>query len=326
MEQSLAQEFKKTLVAAHEAFPEKLANLVVLLVPASNKPVYVSPQIADQLTNSTAAIRKAVKEIANDMRARNHVGKAYSKYKLNETPVRLIALNSDSITGAFADPYTPYTKEMDAIFTLDHELGHLILWNGSRSIFGTSPQLAESAADAFAMLRHIQRFGKNTDQAGRLCERLANLVVMRCDTEHYTSNAVQRAIEIADEMGDDLFKLSLRETARLAAEIADDNHLDQRTLDKIGMAYVPIAMDPAYINDWDKLCRKTIEIMREHRHDAEIFKAGKRCLNSPMLKRFMAREAMPKRDVYWKKALAFVNTHDPHARPKRRSANPGMRP
>ena len=57
MKTSLAKTFHETAAAAHDAFPKELKTLVLLLLPASDTPVYVSPEVADQLTKSTAAVK-----------------------------------------------------------------------------------------------------------------------------------------------------------------------------------------------------------------------------------------------------------------------------
>ena len=171
MQQSLEQTFNETAAAAYKAFPQQLARLVVLLVPDTDKPVYVSPEVAGQLTQSTAAIGDAVARATRYMRDRSWAAYAERDHRLAGTRVNLIALDHEKTAGFFS---ARYTKEMKLIFTLDHEIGHHIMRNGF-PVGGVSPQEAESAADAFAMLRHIQRFGKNTDQAGNICESVAAL-------------------------------------------------------------------------------------------------------------------------------------------------------
>jgi len=309
MQSSLAQEFNKTATAAYRVFPKELERLTVLLVPSSDAPVYVSPTVARALTQSTAAVNDSVRELAKTMHDLNAVGVASNGYTLGGTPVNLIALqDSSEIKGLFSDRFT---REMDIIFTLDHEIGHHIVKNGhpTSRFFGASPHLTESAADAFAMLRHIQRFGKNTDQAGNLAQKVAGYAVLFADTEHYTTNALQRAIKVADEMGDYIFSLPLHQTAELAAKIAAESELDRKALKRIRDAYKSCArncearignrrdvLTKLYDGDKDACalyCRETLAVMRRHQNDPAVFKAGKEFLNYPPVKKFMMEAAAP---------------------------------
>ena len=118
MKTSLAQTFNETASAAYEAFPKKLKKLVILLTPSADTPVYVSPEVANQLTKDTAAIKADVKNLANVMRFFNFVGMADKNYSLAGTPVNLIALDSKTARGLFS---RRYTKAMLIIF-LDRKI------------------------------------------------------------------------------------------------------------------------------------------------------------------------------------------------------------
>jgi hypothetical protein len=344
MEQSLAQEFNDTAAAAYAAFPEQLARLVILLTPDTDTPVYVSPQVADELTKSTAEIREAVAKYTGVLKANNASGLAEYKASLAGTPVNLIALDSKNIMGIFTERFT---KEMRAIFNLDHEIGHHIIRNGTPSLEkGVTLHKSECAADAFAMLRHIQRYGKNTDRAGNRSENIAYCITLLSDMVHYTSAALQQAFEVADKMGDDFFKLSLHETAELAATIADDTALVGVTLKKIAEAYLPVAnyckanmgngqeiVRKLYDADATEahtiLCQGVVSVMANpaNSNDPDIFNAGKRFLSAPQLKEFMTKAAATETGGYWKSALGFINTHKPDASQQTpRSTSPGMKP
>jgi hypothetical protein len=343
MQQSLAQEFNETAAAAYAAFPAQLARLAILLASDTEAPVYVSPQVAQELTKSTSAIRQAVATYAGILKAKNAAGLSERNALLAGTPVNLIALDSENIPGLFNGRFT---KEMRAIFNLDHEIGHHIVRNGLPSPEkGVTLHKAEAAADAFAALRHIQRFGKNTGQAGNRAENIAYCIILFSDMVHYTSGAIQRAFGIADEMGDDFFNLPLQETAELAAKIADETALDGLTLKKIAEAYLPIAgycrasmgspqeivrklYDPEATEALAVFCQGTVTVMANpvHRSDADIFNAGKRFLSAPQLQEFMTKAAAADTGGYWKSALDFINTHNPHTPQPQRGANPDVKP
>jgi hypothetical protein len=331
-QQSLAHIFHATAAAAHEEFPRELERLVVLLVPHTNKPVYVSPAVAKELTKSVSVIRQVVRSLTEAMHDQNASGLAQANFDFACADVNLIALDGENVLS-----FGRFTKKMQALYALDHEIGHHILRNGFPSVFKGSPHLAESAADAFAVLRHIQRFRKNTDQIGFKAARAAASLVLFGDAEHYTANAVQRAVEVAADKGKDFFTLSLRETAELAAQIADDTHLDNRRLKKLTDAYQPVAdYCAAHIGDaWEvngrlnagdeaalaAVCRRTLAVMRKRKNDADILKAGKQFLSLPRHRNFMVQAAAAGTGGYWKNALAFLDagaSQQPH------SKSPGM--
>lgn len=352
MQHPLARIFNDTAAAAYKAFPQQLARLVVLVVPDAEMPVYISPQVAEELTRSISplgralkkltgktpsplqalellagadpqtALKRSIRKIERRMRADHASGYAQRNYKVAGLPVNLIGLHSENILGIFSGRYT---KEMQAVFTLDHEIGHLVLRNG----FASDAHKAESAAEAFAMLRHIQRYGKDTDQLGDMAGRVAASIVLFSDTEHYTTEAVQRAIKKADELGESFFRLSLFDTARLAEDIGDACASDI-SLIKIRDAYLPVAQvcetrlgplmdvgrkicneDPAA---YALFCRETVAVMRRYQHDPDIFRAGQQFLSWPPVQKFMTQAAQTSDD--WKQALVFINTHHNTQPPK----------
>jgi len=318
MQASLAQTFNAAAAAAYEAFPEKLARLAVI-IPHAEAPLYVSPQVASELTTDTAALKKALQEIWDEMHAIRADGIAEQRHNLAGTPVKLIALlDSEEIHGALPDRFTP---EMRMFFTLNHEIGHQILSNGHYPL--ASSHLAESAADTFATLRHLQLFGMDTGLADYLCDSRSSFIVLDTWPEHYSMASIQRAFEVAEEMGETFLNLPLQETAALAAKIADENHLAGKTLTKIHGAFSPVreifkpyangtARDPSqYHMD---ICLKALSVMEENRDDPDIFTAGKRFLTSGGRKEFLTETAGLL--GYWKEKLDFINTYEPKVPPK----------
>jgi hypothetical protein len=245
-------------------------------------------------------IKYALENMKRTMDEKKWAAFADRDYILGGTHINLIALGNK--------PTRPNlswrnTQAMQLLFDLDHEIGHHILKNGFQYP-GVSGQTAESAADAYAMLRHIQRFGKNTDYAGAYSKEKAFHVVLESDAEHYTSDAVLRAIQLADEMGEGIFKLSLRETAARAEKIADDCHLDDRRLKKIHNAFRPAAEAHNRKKSAMIIHGEIISVMRKYRRDPDVFNAGKRFLSRPSDKKIIKELAQT--DRYWQKVSDFL--------------------
>jgi hypothetical protein len=320
MQQSLVKEFSKTAAQAHEAFPDALAMLVVLLVSDTDTPVFVAPIAAEKLTKNTMTLQAAIRKVAQQIVETNSTGIASAHYALANTIVSLIALDN-----RYTDNYPQnFTKEMDAIFTLDHEIGHLIITKGP----SPNEHLSECAADAFATLRHIQRFGKSTDILEYLRDKTVQGAIFDTEIAHYTTDAIELASKEADKMGNRFFELSLRETAILAAKIADEARLAKEALINIQSAYQPIAEHHQTHGRIDAdTVRSIIDVMNEHRNDPDVIKIGKRFLNARRLQAFIKKSAAADTSGYWKQALAFLNTHKTEtSQQPPRSTTPGMKP
>ncbi len=312
MKKSLVQEFNATSAAAQAAFPRQLERLVVLLVPTSDTPVYVAPAVARTLSKNISSVKNAVARFSYKMQKQGWAGFANRSEYVGGANVNLIALKGN-LPGTF---YKSCTKEMRELFVLDHELGHHVTKKGNGWYSG---EMKESSADAFAVLRHVQRFGKDTLFIKRRGNIVAKNIVLHGDTAHYTTDTIHGALKVAAER--DISKLSLEETAALAQEIADDTVLDVKTGLKVRQAYFPVyqacrqqiggvyeVVDKICERDgkaYDLFCRKTVAVMRAHASDADIFRAGKRFLAGyPPFVKFMKKQA--KTDAFYKDALDFL--------------------
>lgn len=316
MQDSLAEEFNKTAVEAHAVFPHDLDNLVLLLPQTSETPVYVSPEIAQQLTENIAEVKTLILGFKALMYQESAGGVAVPQFPLAGMTVRLIALDQEDVPGLFSDRYT---REMRIIFNLDHEIGHHILKNG-HPYRGVSEGEGETVCDVFAMLRHIQRFGNDTDNAGYFAESRAYTIVLLANAEHYTTNAVQGAIQYAAKK--DISRLSLEDTAALAEKIAKISRVDDETLEKVREAFAPAHENfkimfgdlsgiskAFYSGDKDAygfICSELLATMEEHQADPDVMKAGRQFFSYPPIRNFVIESA--KTEPYWQAALAFIES------------------
>jgi len=321
MQQSLAQTLNEVAKEAAEAFPNELGRLAVV-IPGADKPIaFISPAAAKDMAKNPAAINEAVDGVAQRLDRTGAVSYTRGSYDLAGAYINLIALaNPKEIVGNFSDRHT---KEMQTVFTLDHQIGLHAVKSGA----SLSANKLQSAAEAYAMLRHIQRYGTNTDLAAiRTNDAAANLVLF-ANTAHYTADTLQQVTEMANSMGKEFFKLPPRRLAEMAAQIADDNHPDLRTLRKLKSAFKPVAsridgdvFDKLANKDPQTcamLCRETLAVMQKNAGNAAIIKAGKRFLSTPALKEFITAKAATG-DKASQQALALINKPDPQSPNKRR--------
>ncbi|MFH1158999.1 MAG: hypothetical protein V1721_09025 [Pseudomonadota bacterium] len=308
MQESSAQKLGKAAAAAHKAFPEELKDLVVLTT-SSELPAYIAPEIANRLAKSTAILREIVKRATDYMREQNSTGFTNTAYALDGVVVKLLALNENP-KALFS---TRFTREMKVAAVFDHEVGHLAVENGLPS--GTvSEHLAECAATAYAALRHVQQFGKETEFFEY--HNYASQIVFGVSPKHYTDDVIQRVKQLAEET--DVSGLSLRETAELAGKIALECSLDEKTLEKISAAFRPVA--DAYKEAGggfeDAFLQKCVQVMLLHKDDPDISKAGKRYLNYPPVKEYIKNKA--KTEPGWEDALDFIK--NPPVTPLKKSS------
>lgn len=308
---TLREEFRRTIAAEADAFPDKLSRLVVAL-PSSGTPVYVSPEVAAALTEKTDRVKKEIRKMIGDLRQKGFAGVNYPRTVFAGEVVGLIAF--DTPRGFFSKGYS---REMWRLFVLDHELGHRVVRNGSYR--DVSVNHAESAADAHAMLRHIQRYGNDTNFSKNYGRRRASSVVLLGDTGHYTEPAVRRAVELSRHI--ELKGLSLETIADLAAEIADETAGEPAKLNDLREAFLPVwilcrsmygspnaILTKLYEQDpdaYDLICRKTLEVMKDNADNPDVQKVGKDFLTGiPPVARFMKKQA--ETNSFWQEAQAFL--------------------
>ncbi len=298
---SLTDAFRSSAQLYHKTFPEKLANLFVTM---GGERIYVAPEVADLLTENLAGLKEMVAEKAAFMRARNWGAMAteFTAEKAGaETRVNHLMLPERDVTGFVS---AAYPADMNNIGVFDHEMGHFIVKGG----YGADVQRAECAADAYAALRHIQRFGTATDMLEQTPYTRADYVTLYSFATHYTSAVFLEIKNILQDGAPDIQTLSLPQTAQLAADIADACALDGTALARIHDAFAPVR-DAAQGEDPAKIVTSLANAMLEHKHDADIYRAGKLFLLNPKIKNFTAAAGLDD-DPQFQGVLAAMAQHE----------------
>lgn len=132
---------------------------------------------------------------------------------------------------------------MDKLSILDHEIGHLLVPGGYDD--DTTAAHEECAADAYALLRHVQRFGDTTDIFMQLRYSGA-YSLMAGVRENYTVPVVD-AIEREGRTAD-LTQLSLDDTIALAARLSAAHYWDDQRLKTAQRAFRKVEK---YLNSVD---------------------------------------------------------------------------
>ncbi len=162
-----------------------------------------------------------------------------------------------------------------AFATFDHELGHLLTKGGFAA--GKDMPLREVAADSYAIIRNIQRFGKDKatgDHAG--FKRAFNFVMH--DNPFYLTTFAIDAI-MADRNRVDFSKLTPQETLDTADEYAKKHCLSEAEHMKLHKYFFPVRGMLAAYGDMDgALKQMTTLILREQAPPAAFY-LGKRIID-----------------------------------------------
>ncbi len=109
---------------------------------------------------------------------------------------------------------------MSEAFIFDHETAHLLCKKG----LDDNENLRECVADAYAVIRHIQRFGKDSAAIRKLIDKRAVGLTLCGAGEHFTGAVVEKII--ADSLTVDFSALTPEQTAERAQKYAEDNVMD----------------------------------------------------------------------------------------------------
>jgi hypothetical protein len=310
--QSLTEIFNDSVARYREAFPEKLSNL---FITRGNERVYVAPEIARLVTKKARAVKKMIARRQKDMEHSNAIGMAGEDFI--KTFMKYHTFNYISLTPESAGFVSArYPAAMNQIAVFDHEAGHLIGekgWvvtrNGWQEYHPKTPHEDECIADAYAVLRHLQRFGGATDIFETRTHGRAGAIIIYSDTLHYSSAVVQKIGNIQKENPSFIQSLSLQETKQLAERIAIDYAFAGQTLDNIKAAYAPVRK---YYNggltNWTTLIKTTARVMLENKDNDDVYRAGKLFLNRIDIKNYIAYDMRV--DAEFQKDLALMTQHE----------------
>lgn len=294
MHHHFKEHLRQSVKEACEAFPDRLSR-TVLFVGGISAPIYVTPDIADQLTAKTASLRCELEHRKRNMAQRYAVGIAcHPRRVAGVDDVRMIGL-ARRIPATYAEGYT---LEMRVLYVLDHEIGHHVVRNGM-----TGDHEGECRADAFAALRHIQRFGLDT--AFFTMSAKAAAMVLDMSPMHYTQDVLFAVRRCAARY--DVSRLTLEETAHLADRIvtlmAPDKGMVYRlsyAFSRAGRVYrdayqsKEALVNALYDKDpraYELFCRETAKVMRASANDRPVIQAARRFLNYPPIKDFIDAQA-----------------------------------
>lgn len=170
--------------------------------------------------------------------------------------------------------------EKDIFFILDHELAHLAI--KSPALEGENKQykdsLAEAISDAYAMIRHYQRYGTQGEYRNSIIDpwARAGALTLNRDTIHFSTFMLDEIIKRKDVI--DFASLTPQQTAelakRFAVEYTPPSSVVNRTLRKLGPVQVAYELAPKS----DKWLKVLADITLDAKNDSYTFKVCSKIL------------------------------------------------
>ena len=274
----LGKVFNDTIARYQKTFPEKLANLFITL---EGQKIYVAPEIADLLRQNVMPVERFIQARQRAMFEQGWAAAA-GPHNLGTTRLQHLSLK-DSDNDRYVSGKFP--QEMNKVAVFDHEMGHFLVWEAW--LLNTNAHVSECAADAFAALRHIQRYGDRTDFFEHATATVAHAGVAGSKI-HFASAVFQKIAALQKSGKVDIANLPLEDTVKLAGKLAAGYAFPQEVLDKIRAAY---DASPAVGNSAAHSAAETkalIKVMLAHKGDDDIYRAGNLAISRADIKQSLA--------------------------------------
>lgn len=202
---------KKTVADMYAMFPE-FSDTVFVIDLEHNKIIHPDKKTREAMTVALGRNKALMKELQKDTaRAASDKSSFCKEVTIDGKSIRFLALYLGRDMADLLDKNIR-TLSMSRFSIFDHELAHAIV-EGAQG----HDILSESVADAFMVIRHIQRFGLESPLPDIYFRRRAAYAFLNQDVGHFTSPALENVIAIKDKI--DYKTLSPTETMRLAEVI-----------------------------------------------------------------------------------------------------------
>jgi len=126
------------------------------------------------------------------------------------------------------------SADLENFYVFDHEVGHAICRDGLK---GYDKNIKECAADAYAVIRHIQRFGADNGPETLMQMRAVEGVFRNDRGAHFTAPVIEKILEDAARF--DMRRLDPQQTAELANRYAIAHAPHPAALEYLRRAFQP---------------------------------------------------------------------------------------
>lgn len=165
--------------------------------------------------------------------------------------------------------YDPDNKHIDDIGTFDHETGHVL----SPETEGT---LAENTADAYAAVRHFQRFCKQETDLDYAAWKRSVIFMTSGQTSHLTTFTLDKII--IDRASANFVSLTPAETAAIAKDYARKHTPDEERLRSLSRAFRAVRTKKVDEATFRRIAGITLQADAQ----SDVFYMGARALLTPL--------------------------------------------
>ncbi len=223
--QSLREIFNHEVQKATEDFPQLKGRFLFINLPDADTVISVDP--------SRVNLRHGeLQHIADSIAATAEKAGSSLATKIPNTGLSVMAytpLPFKMFTGR------DQSDVMESMAVFDHELGHLVV---EGAFFSKDSCYRETAADTFAVLRHIQRYGDESRAIEKAGWRRAFDFVMSGDRGHFTTLAIDELAQLKDKL--DIKAMTPDQTIKLAQRLSLEHTPHFDATDTISAAFRPV--------------------------------------------------------------------------------------
>jgi hypothetical protein len=290
--ETLTALFNAEVKRYYQLRPDDLRYLIAI---TENEKLFVSPAARSKFIQSGYYVlgecptmfryELHLREIRHSLSSEKHTA-SVSHLNRKNVALKIFAISADHFTGS-----RTVDKIQTLYYVIDHEMGHLLVKEGS--ITKRNSNLEECAADAFAALLHIQRFGYQAEKFYQFMSK-SNLITSFNDPIHYTDAALDAVATIAETDITTIENMSLDKTIETASHIARIHRTGEKELRRMARAYQAVH-DYYKKNPDDDIGRITrvIDVMWQHRYDVAIYRPGARHLHRPITQSILKKHMTP---------------------------------
>lgn len=212
---SLSFDFNKVARQALHDHPELKKD--ILFVDAENDNYLASSSTLTHLDDDDDAQDELAKTVRHAKRLRTSFAQSIM---IDDTKtIHAVVFHPDRHT-----LFDPHNRAIDSIGTMDHELGHLLSPNAERTH-------GENVADAYAILRHLQRFDGQQTQADYAAWKRAMVFISGGYTSHLTTFTLDKIL--LDRTSANFVSLTPAQTVAIARDYARKHTPSQDRLSKL---------------------------------------------------------------------------------------------
>lgn len=143
-----------------------------------------------------------------------------------------VMVNLESDQRSYVSNKFPLEMELTAAF--DHEVGHMLVPGGHQEDLSSHYQ--ECAAEAYALIRHVQRYGTGTD-IFEVSHVYAMSQLLEGSAHYYVAGVIDKVLSLSRSV--DLSALTPQQTVTLAGSIAENYHYSNKRLNHLMTAFAP---------------------------------------------------------------------------------------